>query len=110
MSSRLTLTQDRLLLHAVELLKPGGTLVYAVCSLQEDEGAARIGSLLAPRQAPATRVPVEAGRAAGPARAPSRRQAISAPCPRCGRTAAGSTDSTSRASHCLDRQLTSTGR
>ncbi len=44
---RLTLAQDRLLLSAVELLRPGGTLVYAVCSLQEDEGAARIGSLLA---------------------------------------------------------------
>src|ERR1700730_8724468 len=35
-------------------------------------------------------------------RAPSRRQAISAPCRRCGRTAAGSTGFTSRASHCLD--------
>jgi 16S rRNA (cytosine967-C5)-methyltransferase len=45
--ARLTLTQDRLLLHAVDLLKPGGTLVYAVCSLQEDEGPARIEALLA---------------------------------------------------------------
>jgi len=45
--ARLTLTQDRLLLHALDLLKPGGTLVYAVCSLQEDEGAARIEALLA---------------------------------------------------------------
>src|SRR5216684_3742242 len=35
-------------------------------------------------------------------RAPSRRQAISALSRRCGRTAAGSTDFTSRASHCLD--------
>jgi 16S rRNA (cytosine967-C5)-methyltransferase len=43
---RLTLTQDRLLAHAVELLKPGGTLVYAVCSLQVDEGSARIQALL----------------------------------------------------------------
>jgi 16S rRNA (cytosine967-C5)-methyltransferase len=43
---RLTLTQDRLLAHAVELLKPGGTLVYAVCSLQADEGPARIQALL----------------------------------------------------------------
>ena len=62
---RLTLAQDRLLLSAVELLKPGGTLVYAVCSLQEDEGAARIGSLLA-RDKRLRRRPVEAGRAAGP--------------------------------------------
>jgi 16S rRNA (cytosine967-C5)-methyltransferase len=30
---RLTLAQDRLLLAAVELLKPGGTLVYAIGSL-----------------------------------------------------------------------------
>jgi 16S rRNA (cytosine967-C5)-methyltransferase len=44
--SRLTLTQDRLLVHALELLKPGGTLVYAVCSLEEDEGPARITALL----------------------------------------------------------------
>ncbi|SJZ36277.1 16S rRNA (cytosine967-C5)-methyltransferase [Enhydrobacter aerosaccus] len=44
---RLAVTQDRLLLHALDLLKPGGTLVYAVCSLQEDEGPARIEALLA---------------------------------------------------------------
>ena len=44
--SRLALTQDRLLLHAVDLLKPGGTLVFAVCSLQEHEGPARIEALL----------------------------------------------------------------
>lgn len=43
--ARLTLTQDRLLTHAVTLVKPGGTLVYAVCSLQEDEGPARIAAL-----------------------------------------------------------------
>ena len=45
--ARLTLTQDRLLVRATALLKPGGTLVYAVCSLQEDEGSARIDALLA---------------------------------------------------------------
>jgi 16S rRNA (cytosine967-C5)-methyltransferase len=56
---RLTLAQDRLLLHAVEQLKPGGTLVYAVCSLQEDEGQARIEALLA-RDPRLKRVPVEA--------------------------------------------------
>jgi 16S rRNA (cytosine967-C5)-methyltransferase len=44
---RLSLTQDRLLLHALDLLKPGGILVYAVCSLQENEGVARIQALLA---------------------------------------------------------------
>jgi 16S rRNA (cytosine967-C5)-methyltransferase len=61
---RLTLAQDRLLLSAVELLKPGGTLVYAVCSLQEDEGAARIGSLLG-RDKRLRRQPVEAAELPG---------------------------------------------
>jgi 16S rRNA (cytosine967-C5)-methyltransferase len=57
--ARLTLTQDRLLLRAVDLLKPGGTLVYATCSLQEDEGVERIEALLA-RDTCMRRVPVEA--------------------------------------------------
>jgi len=47
--TRLTLTQDRLLVHALTLLKPGGLLVYAVCSLQEDEGPGRIAALLSHR-------------------------------------------------------------
>ena len=54
---RLTLTQDRLLVRAVDLLKPGGTLVYAVCSLQDDEGPARIAALLG-RTPSLRRVPV----------------------------------------------------
>jgi 16S rRNA (cytosine967-C5)-methyltransferase len=44
--TRLTVTQDRLLVRALDMLKPGGTLVYAVCSLQEDEGIERINGLL----------------------------------------------------------------
>jgi 16S rRNA (cytosine967-C5)-methyltransferase len=56
--ARLILTQDRLLLRAVELLAPGGTLIYAVCSLQEDEGPARVESLLA-RRSQLKRVPVQ---------------------------------------------------
>jgi 16S rRNA (cytosine967-C5)-methyltransferase len=56
--SRLMLTQDRLLVHALELLKPGGTLVYAVCSLEEDEGQARIEALLG-RESSVKRVPVQ---------------------------------------------------
>jgi 16S rRNA (cytosine967-C5)-methyltransferase len=55
---RLTLTQDRLLVRAADLLKPGGVLVYAVCSLQEDEGPARVEALLA-RDKRLQRVPVE---------------------------------------------------
>ena len=67
---RLMLTQDRLLLHALDLLKPGGTLVYAVCSLQEDEGPARIDALLA-RERRARLVPVDAAELPGLAEAAS---------------------------------------
>ena len=34
--------QDKLLDAACDMLKPGGRLIYAVCSLQPEEGAARI--------------------------------------------------------------------
>ena len=34
--------QDRLLAAAAAMLKPGGRLIYAVCSLQSEEGAARV--------------------------------------------------------------------
>ncbi len=40
-------TQDRLLAAATALLRPGGRLVYSVCSLQPDEGAPRIEAALA---------------------------------------------------------------
>jgi 16S rRNA (cytosine967-C5)-methyltransferase len=42
----LTAAQDRLLHHAVGMAKPGGLLVYAVCSLQPEEGPQRIHALL----------------------------------------------------------------
>ena len=45
--AKLTATQDRLLDSAVELLRDGGTLVYCTCSLQPEEGRARIDALLA---------------------------------------------------------------
>ncbi len=45
--SRLTSLQDRLLGAAVEMVKPGGTIVFVTCSLQPDEGAARIAALIA---------------------------------------------------------------
>lgn len=38
--------QKRLLDHAVEILKPGGTLVYCVCSLEYEEGEDQITALL----------------------------------------------------------------
>jgi 16S rRNA (cytosine967-C5)-methyltransferase len=39
--------QRRLLAQAVELTKPGGTIVYCVCSLEPEEGESQIADLLA---------------------------------------------------------------
>jgi len=61
---RLSLTQDRLLVHAVDLLKPGGVMVYAACSLQDEEGPRRIAALLA-REPRLQRLPVKAGELPG---------------------------------------------
>jgi len=52
--ARLTAVQDRLLDHAIDQLKPGGTLVYCVCSLEAAEGPERIERLFA-RGAPVRR-------------------------------------------------------
>jgi 16S rRNA (cytosine967-C5)-methyltransferase len=52
--------QDRLLAAAVDMIAPGGNLVYAVCSLQPEEGPERIAALLA-SGAPVARLPVAAG-------------------------------------------------
>ena len=38
-------TQDRLLRAAAEMVKPGGVLVYCVCSLQPEEGGPRVAAL-----------------------------------------------------------------
>jgi 16S rRNA (cytosine967-C5)-methyltransferase len=46
------------LVRAADLLKPGGTLVYTVCSLQDDEGPARVEALLA-RDTRLARLPVQ---------------------------------------------------
>jgi 16S rRNA (cytosine967-C5)-methyltransferase len=43
----LTEAQDKLLRAAAALLRPGGRLVYAVCSLQPEEGAPRIAAATA---------------------------------------------------------------
>ena len=43
---KLASLQDRLLANALAMVKPGGILVYAVCSLQPEEGPARIAALL----------------------------------------------------------------
>ena len=39
--------QKRLIDHATEILKPGGTLIYCVCSLEYEEGEDQISELLA---------------------------------------------------------------
>jgi 16S rRNA (cytosine967-C5)-methyltransferase len=50
--------QDRLLAAALDMVRPGGLLVYAVCSLQPEEGPERIAALLAGGAA-AERAPVD---------------------------------------------------
>ena len=42
-----TAAQDRLLANAAAMVRPGGVLVYAVCSLQPEEGPDRIETFLA---------------------------------------------------------------
>ena len=51
--------QRRLLDRAVALAKPGGLIVYCVCSLEPEEGEQQIEALLA-REAGVRRIPVEA--------------------------------------------------
>jgi len=45
--TRLTLVQDRLLTAAIDMLAPGGVLVYCVCSLEQAEGETQIDKFLA---------------------------------------------------------------
>ncbi len=56
--------QPRLIDRALELLKPGGVLVYCVCSLEPEEGAEQIAALLA-RNAGIARKPITAAEVAG---------------------------------------------
>ncbi len=42
-----TQAQDKLLEAAAAMLRPGGRLIYAVCSLQPEEGAPRIAAAVA---------------------------------------------------------------
>jgi 16S rRNA (cytosine967-C5)-methyltransferase len=45
--AKLASVQRRLIAHAVELLKPGGLLVYCTCSLEPEEGVEIVDNLLA---------------------------------------------------------------
>jgi len=38
--------QDNLLRAAIDMLRPGGTLIYCTCSLEPEEGPERIAGLL----------------------------------------------------------------
>lgn len=62
--TRLAGVQDRLLRAAVELVRPGGIIVYAVCSLQPEEGPQRIAALLE-AGAPVERMPIRREALAG---------------------------------------------
>jgi 16S rRNA (cytosine967-C5)-methyltransferase len=55
--ARLVPLQARLLNAALEMVRPGGLIVYCVCSLEPEEGPGQIAALLA-RGAPLERVPV----------------------------------------------------
>jgi 16S rRNA (cytosine967-C5)-methyltransferase len=61
---KLTSLQGRLLANAIAMVKPGGVLVYAVCSLQPEEGPARIAALLN-GGTPVCRLPLAAHHGAG---------------------------------------------
>jgi 16S rRNA (cytosine967-C5)-methyltransferase len=55
--ARLTALQTRILDNAAKLVKPDGTLVYAVCSLEPEEGERQIDAFLA-RQPGLRRAPI----------------------------------------------------
>jgi 16S rRNA (cytosine967-C5)-methyltransferase len=56
--------QRRLLDRAVDLTRPGGTLIYCVCSLEPEEGERQVADLLA-RDARLARVPIVPAEAFG---------------------------------------------
>jgi 16S rRNA (cytosine967-C5)-methyltransferase len=61
--SRLVELQRRLLDLGAEMVRPGGRLVYAVCSIVEQEGARQIDCFLEPRSSwVAEETPIRAGR------------------------------------------------
>jgi 16S rRNA (cytosine967-C5)-methyltransferase len=63
-AAKLVDVQDRMLDAAAEMTAPGGTLVYAVCSLDPREGRSRVSAFLA-RNAAFRRLPVAVGEIAG---------------------------------------------
>jgi 16S rRNA (cytosine967-C5)-methyltransferase len=55
---RLAVVQNNLLHAAVDMLRPGGTLIYCTCSLEPEEGVGRIVALLE-SGAPVARYPID---------------------------------------------------
>jgi len=62
--ARLSAVQERLLGAAIDMLAPGGTLVYCVCSLEAQEGPLQVQRLFA-RGAPVKRWPITAADVGG---------------------------------------------
>jgi 16S rRNA (cytosine967-C5)-methyltransferase len=56
--------QDRLLDNALAMTRPGGTIVYATCSLEPEEGPERIAALFA-RGAPVERLAIQPSEVGG---------------------------------------------
>lgn len=56
--ARLAEAQGRLLASAVRLARPGGVVLYAVCSLQPEEGPERVAALLAGGELAVERDPI----------------------------------------------------
>jgi len=64
--ARLSIVQANLLRAAVDMLRPGGTLVYCTCSLEPEEGMQRIEALLR-SGAPVEHRPIEPAEIGAPA-------------------------------------------
>ncbi|WP_209872044.1 RsmB/NOP family class I SAM-dependent RNA methyltransferase [Azospirillum soli] len=62
--AKLAKAQNRLLAHAVDLVRPGGTLIYCTCSIQPEEGEAQIDRILE-RDPRVERLPIEPGELEG---------------------------------------------
>ena len=62
--TKLTDLQDRLLRHAIDIVKPGGIVVYCTCSLQPEEGEQRVDAVLADGL-PAERQPLDSAEIPG---------------------------------------------
>ena len=61
---KLARAQNRLLAHAVDLVRPGGVLIYCTCSIQPEEGEAQIDRILT-RDPRVERLPIEPGELGG---------------------------------------------